>query len=35
MPKDEFVAADPVVLLLGRNVGAEEEQMLAYRPSTW
>lgn len=30
-----IVAADPVVLLLGRNVDTEEEAMFAYRPPTW
>ena len=30
----ELVAADPVVLLLGRNGDTEEERMLAYRPTS-
>lgn len=30
----ELVAAEPVVLLLGRNVDTDEERMLAYRPAT-
>ena len=30
-----IVAADQVVLLIGRNVDTEEEAMFAYRPPTW
>lgn len=28
----ELVAAEPVVLMLGRNADTDEERMLAYRP---
>lgn len=30
-----IIAADQVVLLIGRNVDTEEEAMFAYRPPTW